>query len=91
MPKLKSLPQTKVRPQSSDSELRGKYQTLPPIRIPEETYEEWKKKYELNTITVTDLESRLGIQTRSFIFYGNKAGIQSTFMQKEIVNILMII
>ena len=35
---------SKVRPKSSDSELRGKYQTLPPIGSSEEMYEEWKRK-----------------------------------------------
>ena len=33
---------SKLRPKSS--ELRGKYQTLPPIGSSEETYEEWKRK-----------------------------------------------
>ena len=46
MPRLKSLSTaSRLRPKSSDSNLRGRYQTLPPIGSTEESYEEWKRKY----------------------------------------------
>ena len=45
MPRLKSLnTASRLRPESSDSNVRGRYQTLPPIGSSEESYEEWKRK-----------------------------------------------